>query len=130
MNTIPNVISRTSKSVDWLFDRELEAADNASEAEYDRRERIVGSIRTAEVLDEMAESMTVAQEEAFMEALNRGGNKDVHTLYCLIDQFKEAIVKRRLAEPAPRFSMTYCSQCGKALGPGNSGVSHCYSHGA
>lgn len=29
---------------------------------------------------------------------------------------------------APRFPMTYCSQCGKELGPGNAGVSNCYDH--
>jgi hypothetical protein len=27
-----------------------------------------------------------------------------------------------------RFAMTYCSQCGNELGPGNSGVSHCDEH--
>lgn len=27
-----------------------------------------------------------------------------------------------------RFPMTYCSQCGKELGPGDSGVSNCYAH--
>lgn len=94
---IPQVISRTTKSVDWLFDTSLEALDNASEAAYARRERITDAIKTADVLEEMAEQMTAAQDAAFMEALNRGGNKDVHTLYCLLDQFKEAIVKRRLA---------------------------------
>lgn len=29
----------------------------------------------------------------------------------------------------PRFAMTWCSQCGKELGPGDSGVSHCEHHG-
>lgn len=29
-----------------------------------------------------------------------------------------------------RFPMTYCSQCGAELGPGNSGVSHCEDHQA
>lgn len=29
---------------------------------------------------------------------------------------------------APRFPMTQCSQCGKELGPGNSGTSHCIDH--
>lgn len=28
----------------------------------------------------------------------------------------------------PRFEETYCSQCGKSLGPGDSGVSHCDEH--
>jgi hypothetical protein len=28
----------------------------------------------------------------------------------------------------PRFQQTYCSQCGKELGPGDEGVSRCYDH--
>jgi hypothetical protein len=31
---------------------------------------------------------------------------------------------------APRFADTHCSQCGKDLGPGDHGVSHCEHHGA
>jgi len=27
-----------------------------------------------------------------------------------------------------KFEKTFCSQCGKALGPGSSGVSHCSDH--
>jgi hypothetical protein len=30
----------------------------------------------------------------------------------------------------PRFAETHCSQCGKGLGPGDHGVSHCEHHGA
>lgn len=29
---------------------------------------------------------------------------------------------------APRFAETFCSQCGHAFGPGNSGYSHCWDH--
>ncbi|WP_418122285.1 hypothetical protein [Variovorax sp. 160MFSha2.1] len=32
------------------------------------------------------------------------------------------------AQSKPRFAMTYCSQCGSELGPGDSGVSHCSDH--
>ena len=28
----------------------------------------------------------------------------------------------------PRFEETFCSQCGKALGPGDNGASHCANH--
>lgn len=31
---------------------------------------------------------------------------------------------------AARFAQTSCSQCGKALGPGDAGVSHCSDHAA
>ena len=30
--------------------------------------------------------------------------------------------------PTPRFEHTYCSQCGRDLGPGNAGLSHCQDH--
>jgi hypothetical protein len=32
-------------------------------------------------------------------------------------------------QAAPRFAQTYCSQCGVAVGPGDSGVSRCRDHG-
>ena len=28
----------------------------------------------------------------------------------------------------PRFSYTYCSQCGASFGPGDHGISHCWDH--
>jgi hypothetical protein len=28
----------------------------------------------------------------------------------------------------PKFEETFCSQCGQAFGPGNSGYSHCDQH--
>lgn len=31
-------------------------------------------------------------------------------------------------EPMPRFLETFCSHCGEAFGPGNSGYSHCDQH--
>ena len=33
-----------------------------------------------------------------------------------------------LRHQAPRFVQTYCSQCGRENGPGNSGVSRCADH--
>lgn len=39
-----------------------------------------------------------------------------------------AIAKALGAPTGPRFAMTSCSQCGKELGAGNSGVSHCDRH--
>jgi len=41
-----------------------------------------------------------------------------------------AITRPALAPQAARFAMTYCSQCGKELGPANAGVSHCADHPA
>jgi hypothetical protein len=88
--------SRMLRTADWLFDRDLEARDNAALIAYDRREAIERAVTFDELLEECVE-MTGPQKEAFMEALARGRNADLHTLYCLLDQVKEIIVKRRLA---------------------------------
>lgn len=29
---------------------------------------------------------------------------------------------------SPKFDITYCSNCGREFGPGNSGFSHCKDH--
>jgi hypothetical protein len=96
MSTIPLVIGKTMKYGEWLFDRDLEKRDNAALIAYDRREAIERAVTFDELLEECVE-MTGPQKEAFMEALARGRNADLHTLYCLLDQAKENIVKRRLA---------------------------------
>jgi hypothetical protein len=96
MSAIPLVINKTMKYGDWMFDRDLEAIDRATLSAYDRRERIEREVSFDDLLEECVE-MTGPQREAFMEALARGSNADVHTLFCLLDQVKEIIVKRRLA---------------------------------
>lgn len=95
MNSYPHLISRTTKSVDWLFDRDLAAHDDAACAEYDRREAIECAVNFADLLEE-AVDFTGPQQEAFMEALARGRAVDLHTLFCLLDQAKERIVMRRV----------------------------------
>jgi hypothetical protein len=96
MSAIPLVINKTMKYGDWMFDRELDALDRSALIAYDRRERIEREVSFDDLLEECVE-MTGPQKEAFMQALARGSNADVHTLYCLLDQVKEQIVKRRLA---------------------------------
>jgi uncharacterized protein CbrC (UPF0167 family) len=96
MSAIPLVINKTMKYGDWMFERELEAIDRATLSAYDRRERIEREVSFDDLLEECVE-MTGPQKEAFMDALARGSNADVHTLFCLLDQVKEIIVKRRLA---------------------------------
>lgn len=96
MSAIPLVINKTMKYGDWMFERELEAIDRATLIAYDRRERIEREVSFDDLLEECVE-MTGPQKEAFMQALARGSNADVHTLFCLLDQVKEIIVKRRLA---------------------------------
>jgi hypothetical protein len=96
MSAIPLVINKTMKYGDWMFDRELDALDRSALIAYDRRERIEREVSFDDLLEECVE-MTGPQKEAFMEALARGSNADVHTIYCLLDQVKEQIVRRRLA---------------------------------
>jgi hypothetical protein len=96
MSAIPLVINKTMKYGDWMFDRELEALDRSALIAYDRRERIEREVSFDDLIEECVE-MTGPQKEAFMQALARGSNADVHTIYCLLDQVKEQIVKRRLA---------------------------------
>ncbi|WP_132382284.1 hypothetical protein [Paraburkholderia sp. BL9I2N2] len=84
------------RDASWLFDREQERADNAALAAYDRREEIEKAVDFSDLLEECCE-FTLAQRELFMTALAHGNNSDVHAIYCLLDQAKEQIVKRRLA---------------------------------
>ena len=93
---IPPVISRTTKSVDWLFDRDQEAADDAAAAAWDRRRAIERRVTFFDVLEEMVE-FTDPQRDEFMKALERGNAQDLHLIHCLITQAQEQIVKRRLA---------------------------------
>jgi hypothetical protein len=89
--------SRMLKTAEWLWDRELERQDNAACVQYDRREEIEKAVDFSDLLEECCE-MTGAQREVFMNALARGRDTDVHTIYCLLDQAKENIIKRRLAQ--------------------------------
>lgn len=82
--------------MDRLYDRDQAAQDEAALVTYERRESIEKAVSLGDLLEECSE-FTEAQREVFMHALARGGNTDIHTLYCLLDQAKEAIVKRRLA---------------------------------
>jgi hypothetical protein len=95
MSAIPLVINRTMKYADWLFDVELERQDNAACVQYDRREAIEKKITRAELFEEAAETFTAVQDEVFMNALARD---DAYTLLALLDQTKQNIIKRRLAQ--------------------------------
>lgn len=96
MSHVPQLVSTTQAYGNWLFDRDLEALDKAALAEHDRREQIERQV-TFDDLMELLVELTDPQREEFMNALARGNNQDVHTIYCLLDQAKEIIVKRRLA---------------------------------
>jgi hypothetical protein len=95
----PTLVSgaRMQRTADWLFDVQQAAQDELDLIAYERREAAERAVTFAELLEECAVQFTEAQKEVFMTALARGGNADVHTLFCLLDQMKERIVKRRLA---------------------------------
>jgi hypothetical protein len=95
MSAIPLVINRTMKTGDWLFDTQLEAADNAACVQYDRREAIEKGVTFADLLEEMAD-FTEPRAEVFMQAYRRGLADDKHVLFVLIDQAFERIVEQKL----------------------------------
>jgi hypothetical protein len=95
----PTLVSgaRMQRTADWLFDVQQAAQDELDLIAYERREAAERAVTFAELLEECAERFTEPQMEVFMKALARGSNEDVHAIYCLLDQAKETIVKRRLA---------------------------------
>jgi len=97
MSAIPLVINKTMKYGDWMFDRELEAADNAACVQYDRREEIASAATFADVIEEMA-SFSDARAEEFMSALRRGMQPGKNTMFVLIDQAYERVIDERMKE--------------------------------
>lgn len=87
--------SRMLRTADWLFDTQLEAADNAACVQYDRREAIANAVTFADVIEEMA-SFTDARAEEFMSALRRGMQPGKNLMFVLIDQSYERLIERRL----------------------------------
>lgn len=52
---------------------------------------------------------------------------DLHPIFR--DIFNEMFGPGLVGHPKPpRFPKTYCSQCGREFGPGDSGYSHCKDH--
>jgi hypothetical protein len=96
MSHVPQLVSRTQAYGNWLFDRDLEAADNAALAAHDRREQIERGV-TFDDLMELLVELNGVQREEFMQALARGEKDDLHTIHTLLTDAKEVIVKRRLA---------------------------------
>jgi hypothetical protein len=96
MSHVPQLVSRTQAYGNWLFDRDLEAADNAAIAAHDRREQIERGV-TFDDLMELLVELNGVQREEFMQALARGEKDDLHTIHTLLTDAKEVIVKRRLA---------------------------------
>jgi hypothetical protein len=90
-------VQRTESAVDAYTDRLQEMLDNAALAAYDRRAQLEAAVTRFDLLEEISESFTPAQDEALMHAIARGENRDLHLIHCLMLQARESIVKRRLA---------------------------------
>lgn len=86
--------NRMLRDASWLFESDLADADDKAAAAWDRRRSIERSITRGELLDEVTMTFTSAQDDELMKALDRD---DGYTLVALLDQAKQAIVKRRLA---------------------------------
>lgn len=80
------------------------------------------------------EAQTAAVREALSDFSYRTANKTLEESKFELQQALAAVWQaalRHAARPkAPRFPMTYCSQCGSEQGPGDEGVSHCSDHRA
>jgi hypothetical protein len=97
MSANPLLINKTMKYGDWLFDEQLERADNAACVQYDRREEIANAVTFADVIEEMA-SFSDARTEEFMSALRRGMQPGKNTMFVLIDQAMERVIDERMKE--------------------------------
>ena len=152
MSTYHPLISRTTKAVDWLFEQDLEAADTES-----MRDELIADIAADKLKAKLAKLGPI-DFLAAMESFTRDEAPNAFAMFLadpagfrdllvgkMIEQMKldaeiEAIKAVEMLERddrnyreaeyfCARFPMTWRSQCGKELGAGNNGVSHCYKHG-
>ncbi|ACR28679.1 hypothetical protein [Burkholderia glumae] len=122
----------TENAAQFWSDRQHQQFNDAADAIAERNEAIAERV-TFDVLPFTTEQ--IAQLDA---ALRRGWTEDVMLVWDICTGELQAEIARRIAAAdraegpltKPRYPMTYCSQCGAELGPGNSGVSHCSDHGA
>ena len=98
MKTINQTPAKISAFGDWIYDRDLENADNAASEEYDRIELIEKSVTIEELLEEVTEKFTSVQNAEFMKALARGEESDRWLIYCLLFTMKNNIVNKKLSE--------------------------------
>lgn len=95
--SIALIPSRTDDAVAFLAERAQAQADAAADAEYDRRERIEKSVTFADLLEQLVE-LSEKDGAEFMACLAHGNKHDRYWLHCVLEQAKEEIVTRRLAQ--------------------------------
>lgn len=127
---IPRIHHHNVRALPALIDRHADqlqaAADDAALARDERNEAIADGV-TFDVLPFSTDQIAVLDA-----ALRRGRIEDVYEVWNTCQNVLKAEIARRIAaadrcESRP-LVMTYCSQCGAAIGVGISGVSHCRDH--
>ncbi|MBN3832927.1 hypothetical protein [Burkholderia sp. Ac-20344] len=123
-----NNIRQLPARIDRRTDQLQAAADDAALARDERNEAIADGV----TFDALPISTTACA--VIDAALARGRIEDVYAVWNILITARRAEISRRIAaadvaESRP-LAMTYCSQCGSALGPGTDGVSHCSDHRA
>lgn len=129
---IPRIHRSNVRTLPALVDRQADqlqaAADDAALARDERNEAIAERV-TFDVLPFSTEQIAVLDA-----ALRRGRIEDVYEVWNICKDVLAAEIALRIAEAdvakSRPLAMTYCSQCGVALGPGTYGVSHCSDHRA
>ncbi|KVN30728.1 hypothetical protein WJ63_08085 [Burkholderia pyrrocinia] len=116
-------VRRLPARVDQQSDQRQAVADDAAIARSERNDEVADGV----TFDALPISTTDA-------ALARGRLEDVYGVWNILVAARKAEIARRvaasdIAESRP-LAMTYCSQCGSALGLGTAGVSHCSDHRA
>lgn len=72
-----------------------QAADQAADREYERRERIEREVTFSDLLEEMAESFDLSRRRAFMDSLAKDESEVV---IAMVQNAKERVVTRMLTE--------------------------------
>ena len=89
--------SRIAAEVEFFTEREQAARDAAADAEYEREQAIERAVTFDDLLEELQDS-AVWIGAAFMIQLVRGNPNDRHSIYCMLTEAKQRIIKRRMAQ--------------------------------
>lgn len=120
-------VRRLPARVDRQPDQLQAAADDAAVARGERNDEITDGVAFYSF------QISATDCAVIDAALARGYIEDVYAVWNILVDARKAEIARRIAadiaESRP-LAMTYCSQCGTALGPGTAGVSHCSDHRA
>jgi hypothetical protein len=89
--------AETDDAVAFVNERAQAMADEAAEAEYERRERIERFVTFDDLLEELV-STEAGKQRDFMIALASGDRASCTHIYLELHAAKERIIERRLAQ--------------------------------